>query len=83
MLCKTFLESSSKHIHYVPNIMPDNVVINLKKRGLLLAVKSQVSQESTMIPCQKCYNRASETGDPTRGKGEDTANIQRRHSRKC
>ena len=67
MLCKTFLESSGKHIHYVPNIMPDNVVINLKKRGLLLAVKSQVSQESTMIPCQKCYNRASETQETLQG----------------
>ena len=67
MLCKTFLESSGKHIHYVPNIMPDNVVINLKKRGLLLAVKSQVSQESTMIPCQKCYNRASETEETLQG----------------
>ena len=67
MLCKTFLESSGKHIHYVPNIMPDNVVINLEKRSLLLAVKSQVSQESTMIPCQKCYNRASETEETLQG----------------
>lgn len=47
--------------------MPDIVVINLKKRGLLPAVKSQVSQESTMIPCQKCYNRASETEETLQG----------------
>lgn len=47
--------------------MPDIVVINLKKRGLLSAVKSQVSQESTMIPCQKCFNRASETEETLQG----------------
>lgn len=69
-LCAKF---HARHCSYKP-----------EERGLLPAVKSQVSQESTMMPCQKCYNRASENrGDPTRGKDEDIANIQRRHSRKC
>lgn len=62
--------------HYVPNIMPDTAVINLKEICLLPAVKDLKSHKKALYLTRSVNNRGSETC-----KGLGWRDI--RYSRKC